>query len=59
VLTVVTVVFMPLGLLAGLYGMNFEHIPELHWRHGYFILLGIMAAVAGTLLWMFRRLKWL
>jgi magnesium transporter len=59
VLTVVTVVFKPLGLMAGLYGMNIEHKPQLHWRHGYLLFLGNMAAVAGTLLWMFRRLKWL
>lgn len=59
VLTIVTVVFVPLSFLAGIYGMNFEHMPELQSRWGYFILLSIMAAVAGTLLWIFRKRRWL
>ncbi len=59
VLTVVTVVFVPLGFLAGIYGMNFENMPELQSRSGYFILLGIMAAIATTLLLAFRKKKWL
>lgn len=58
-LTIVTVVFVPLGFLAGIYGMNFEHMPELQSRWGYFILLSIMGAIAGTLLWVFRSRKWL
>lgn len=59
VLTVVTVVFVPLGFLAGIYGMNFENMPELQSRSGYFILLGIMAAIATTLLLSFRKKNWL
>ena len=59
VLTIVTAIFVPLGFLAGVYGMNFENIPELHSHSGYFILLGVMAAIAISLLLVFRRLRWL
>ena len=58
-LTVVSTIFIPLGFLAGLYGMNFAYIPELQYRHGYFVLLGVMATVAiGGLAW-FRRRGWI
>jgi magnesium transporter len=59
VLTIVTVIFVPLSFLAGLYGMNFENIPELHARYGYYILLGVMAGIAVTLLALFRKKRWL
>lgn len=59
VLTIVTAIFVPLGFLAGIYGMNFENMPELHSRSGYFILLGIMAAIATALLVVFRKKRWL
>lgn len=59
VLTIATVIFLPLSLLAGLYGMNFAYIPELAWRYGYFAVLGAMAAVVGTLVITFRRRGWL
>ncbi|MDF1657553.1 MAG: magnesium/cobalt transporter CorA [Verrucomicrobiales bacterium] len=59
VLTIVTVVFVPLGFLAGIYGMNFVNIPELQNRYGYFILLSVMATIATTLLISFRRKRWL
>jgi magnesium transporter len=58
VLTVITAIFVPLSFLAGLYGMNFENIPELHTHDGYFVLLGVMAATATSLLLWFRRLRW-
>lgn len=58
-LTVVMAIFVPLSFLAGIYGMNFENMPELHAKSGYFILLGIMATLAGVLLIIFRRIKWL
>lgn len=59
VLTVVTVIFVPLGLVAGIYGMNFEHMPELHSRFGYFGVLAFMALIVITLLYVFRRRRWL
>jgi len=59
VLTIVTVIFVPLSFLAGLYGMNFENIPELHARYGYYILLGVMGGIAFTLLALFRKKHWL
>ena len=58
-LTVITAIFVPLGLLAGIYGMNFDHMPELHSQNGYFILLGVMATVAFVLLLAFKRRGWL
>jgi magnesium transporter len=59
VLTIVTAIFVPLSFLAGLYGMNFENIPELHARSGYFILLGVMTGIAAALLALFRKKRWL
>jgi len=59
VLTIVTTIFVPLSFLAGIYGMNFEYMPELRSRSGYFVLLGIMATLATTLVLIFRRRRWL
>jgi len=59
VLTIVTVIFMPLGLLAGIYGMNFEVMPELGWPFGYFAVLGVMLAVVVTLFTVFKKRGWL
>jgi magnesium transporter len=59
VLTIITAVFVPLSFLAGIYGMNFENMPELHSPSGYFILLGVMAGIALLLLFVFRKMRWL
>jgi len=59
VLTIIATLFMPLTFLAGVYGMNFEHMPELKWRYGYFLLWGVMIAVALGMLVFFRRKKWI
>ena len=59
VLTIVTAIFVPLSFLAGIYGMNFEQMPELKTRYGYFILLGVMATLATALLVIFRRKRWI
>ena len=59
VLTVVTVIFVPLTLLVGIYGMNFENMPELKAEHGYYILLSTMTGIAALLLYLFRRMRWL
>ena len=59
ILTVATVIFLPLTLIAGIYGMNFEYIPELKKKDGYFILLGFMSIVVISLLIVFRKVKWI
>lgn len=59
VLTIATVIFLPLGLLAGVYGMNFQFMPELGWRYSYFVVIGAMLTVAATLISIFRFKKWL
>jgi magnesium transporter len=58
VLTVIATLFIPLTFIASIYGMNFEHMPELHWRWGYGWALGLMAVTAGGLLFYFRRKGW-
>jgi len=59
VLTIVMAIFVPLSFLAGVYGMNFENMPELQLRYAYFVVLGVMAAVAAGLLFTFHRQGWL
>jgi magnesium transporter len=59
VLTIIATIFIPLTFLAGVYGMNFQHMPELRWRYGYFFVWGIMLVVGGGMLILFRRKKWL
>jgi len=49
---------MPLTFLAGLYGMNFEHMPELKWRFGYPILLLVMLTIGISMFTFFKRRKW-
>lgn len=45
--------------IAGIYGMNFDYLPELHWKYGYFLVLGVIASVCGGLWWRFRAIGWL
>ena len=59
VLTIMSSIFIPLTFLAGIYGMNFEYIPELQYRNGYFVLLGVMLILFIALLFYFKRKKWL
>jgi magnesium transporter len=56
-LTVVSIIFLPLTFLCGVYGMNFEIIPELHWEHGYPMFWGLAIVLVGGLLWLMRRNK--
>ena len=58
-LTIVSTIFMALSLIAGIYGMNFKHMPELEWQFGYFGALGVMAIVAIGLIIYFRFKKWI
>lgn len=59
VLAIVTTIFVPMSFLAGLYGMNFEHMPELKYRYGYYILLAVMLMIFIGALVFFKRKKWL
>lgn len=59
VLTVITAIFVPLSFMAGLYGMNFENMPELKFRYSYYVLLAAMVVTASALLMVFRRKRWL
>ncbi len=59
ILTVITVIFVPLTFIAGIYGMNFEHMPELKSSIGYFAIIGVMSFIAALQLIYFRRKKWI
>lgn len=59
VLTIMASVFIPLTFIAGIYGMNFEYIPELKYRYGYFVAWAVMIAVAGAMLGYFHRKGWI
>lgn len=58
-LTVITVIFMPLTFIAGVYGMNFHFMPELTWTFGYPLILGVMAVIATVMMVYFKRKDWL
>jgi magnesium transporter len=58
VLAIAGAIFLPLTLLAGIYGMNFDYMPELHWRWAYFAVLGVVVAVTLGALAVFWRLGW-
>jgi magnesium transporter len=59
VLTIMSGIMLPLGLITGIYGMNFRHMPELEWRWGYYAVLVALGAVGTTLFLTFRRLGWI
>lgn len=59
VLTIITTIFMPLSLIAGIYGMNFKHQPGLEWDWGFFAVLAAMLTISMGMLILFRRKKWL
>ena len=58
-LTLIATIFIPLTFISGVYGMNFVDMPELHWKFGYPMVLGLMMLVAGGMLLYFKRNKWL
>lgn len=59
VLTVIATIFIPLTFIAGVYGMNFDNMPELHWRYGYWYVWVVMLFAGILLLALFRRKHWL
>ncbi|MDN6842613.1 MAG: magnesium transporter CorA, partial [Staphylococcus equorum] len=58
ILTLVSVVFLPLTLITGIYGMNFSNMPELKWDYGYYIVLAIMLAISIGSIFYFKKEKW-
>jgi magnesium transporter len=59
VLTIIATLFIPLTFLAGVYGMNFKHMPEIGWKYSYAGFWGITIAIAACMVIYFKRKKWL
>jgi magnesium transporter len=59
VLTIITTIFVPLTFIVGVYGMNFENMPETKTKYGYFIVLGGMTVLVSLMLLYFRKKRWL
>ncbi|WP_339886936.1 magnesium/cobalt transporter CorA [uncultured Flavobacterium sp.] len=58
ILTVISSIFMPLTFIAGIYGMNFDNLPELHWKYSYFFVLGVMFLIVLSMIYYFKKKKW-
>lgn len=59
ILTIFSAILLPLTFIVGVYGMNFQHMPELNYEYGYYIVLGVMAAITIGMLMFFRHKQWL
>ena len=57
-LTIVATIFIPLTFIAGIYGMNFDFMPELNWHWGYFGILGVMGAASLGMVYYFKKKDW-
>jgi len=57
-LTIVSTIFLPLSFIAGVYGMNFQHFPEITWNYGYYMIWGIFILVAVSMLIFFKKRGW-
>ncbi|MDC1068918.1 CorA family divalent cation transporter [Candidatus Kapabacteria bacterium] len=57
--SVYIVIFIPLTFIAGVYGTNFEFLPELKYKYSYFVMLGIMGVIAGSMILYFKKKKWI
>lgn len=58
VLTIFSAIFIPMTFLAGIYGMNFDNLPELHFRYGYFIFWGVNLGIFASMIIFFKKKKW-
>ncbi|CAF1192659.1 unnamed protein product [Adineta steineri] len=58
-LTIISTIFIPLTFIVGVYGMNFDYMPETHFKYGYYIVLTCMGLLALIMLSCFRRKRWL
>lgn len=59
VLTIIATIFIPLTFIAGIYGMNFDVMPELNWKWGYPTVWGVMITATGAMIFYFRKKRWL
>ena len=59
ILTIFAAIFIPLTFIAGIYGTNFEYLPEIHFRYSYFVFWGVLITVAASMLLFFKRKGWL
>ena len=59
VLTIIATIFIPLTFVAGVYGMNFVNMPELKWKYGYPVVLLLMLAISLSMIYYFKKKKWL
>ncbi|HEX4374531.1 MAG TPA: CorA family divalent cation transporter, partial [Puia sp.] len=57
-LTIISTIFIPLTFIAGVYGMNFDNMPEIHWKYGYYVVLVCMVGLTLIMLSCFKRKKW-
>jgi magnesium transporter len=57
-LTIISTIFIPLTFIVGVYGMNFEYFPELHWKYGYLFIWILMITIAGGMIYFFKYKKW-
>ncbi|MBU1172780.1 MAG: magnesium/cobalt transporter CorA [Proteobacteria bacterium] len=58
VLTIFAALFIPLTFVAGIYGTNFEYVPELHYKYSYYIFLGVLFVMGSGLMYYFKRKNW-
>jgi magnesium transporter len=59
VLTIITAIFVPITFIAGIYGMNFDNMPELHHEYGYYFVIGSIVTIAAAMVVFFKKVRWL